>query len=83
MFYKFGSIAALIAALATPASAAGHGMHHARAQLNCPQTVMIMFTPWDGFCGGRFWVRDPQSGKMTTTPFWRLKLRQDRPDDHP
>ena len=85
MFYKLGSIAVLIAALAAPASAAGHGirLRHARAQVNCPQAVVIMPTRGYGFCGGRIWVRDPQTGEMTTTPSWRLKLRPDRPDDHP
>jgi hypothetical protein len=87
MFNKLYTIAAavLIAAVAASASAAGHiaRLHHARAQLACPQTVVIPPGRGYGVCGGKFWVRDPQSGETTTMPaFWR-HLRLDRPDDHP
>ena len=83
--YRLATIGALVAAFAVPASAAGHGIrpHHARAQLACPDVVVIMPTRGYGFCGGRVWIRDPQTGQLTTTPLWRVKLRADRPDDHP
>jgi hypothetical protein len=84
--YKLFTIGALVVALVAPASAVGKSIprpHNVRAQIDCPKTVVIMPTRGYGFCGGRIWVRDLQTGEMTTTPFWRLKLRNERPDDHP
>jgi hypothetical protein len=64
--YKLVTIGALVAALAAPASAVGHGVRGrpARAQIACPQTVVIMSGRGYGMCGHRFWIRDPQTGQV-------------------
>jgi hypothetical protein len=64
--YKLAIIGALVAALAAPASAVAQGarMRHARAQIACPQTVVIPPGRGYGMCGHRFWVRDPQTGQV-------------------
>jgi hypothetical protein len=85
MFYKLGIIAALIAALAAPASAAGKGVaaRHVRAQIACPQSVVILPGRGYGMCGGRFYVRNPQTGQLKATPFWRLQRANDHREDQP
>jgi hypothetical protein len=68
----------------SPTSAADQRvrLHHARAQINCPQNVMILPGRGYGVCSGHFWFRAPRAGAMTTGPaFWR-HLRLDWPDDH-
>lgn len=82
---KLATIGTLVAALAVPASAAGHTIRPPRvhAQVACPQTVVIMPGRGYGFCGGQLWFRDPRTGGLTTGPaFWRHEPL-DRPDDHP
>jgi hypothetical protein len=83
--YKLAVIGALVAALAGPASAAGHGirLHNARAQLACPQSVDILPGRGYGMCGHRFWVRDPQTGQVKAIPFWRLQRLSDPREDRP
>ena len=83
--YKLFTIAALVAALAAPASAAGQGARArtAKAQINCPQTVVILSGRNYGVCGNRYWVRDAQTGKVRAVPFWRLQHQNDRTDDRP
>jgi hypothetical protein len=83
--YKLAAIGALVVALAAPAGAAGKGIrpHHARAQINCAQTAVILPGRSYVSCGGRLWFRYGQTGGLTTGPaFWRHE-RMDRPDDHP
>ncbi len=83
--YKLATIGALAAALLIPASAAGKTIrpHHARAQVACPQAVVILPGRGYGVCGGQFWFRDSQTGTMTTGPAFWTHLPQNRPDDHP
>ena len=83
--YKLATIGALAAALAVPASAAGHGTHArvARAQIACPQSVVIPPVRGYGMCGRRYWVRDPQTGQFRAIPFWRLQRLNDRSEDRP
>ena len=59
--HKLATIGALVAALAAPASAAGQGVpaRPARAQIACPQAVVILPGRGYGMCGHRIWVRDP------------------------
>src|SRR5262249_51489058 len=79
---KLFIIGALVAALAGPASAAGHRSpaRHPRGKVLCPQSVI--FLPGRAFatCGGRFWIRDPQTGQIVSVPFWRLQHLNDPPD---
>jgi hypothetical protein len=85
IMYKLTAIGALVVALAASTGSAAKGIrtHHARASLNCAQTVVIPPGRGYGYCGGRLWFRDPQTGGLTTGPaFWRHE-RLDRPDDHP
>jgi hypothetical protein len=68
---KLVIIGALIAALATSAAnAAGQkaSMHRARAQALCPQGVILRPDRAYAFCGGRFWIRDPQTGQIGEKP---------------
>jgi hypothetical protein len=82
--YKLATIGALVAALAVPAGAAGHARRHpVRAQIPCPQTVVILPGRSYGVCGHRFWVRDPETGQLETMPFGRMQHMNQRPDDHP
>ena len=83
--YKLAAIGAMVVALAVPAGAASHTVrpHRVRAQINCPQTVVIPPGRGYGYCGGRLWVRDPFTGELTTAPTFWAHLRLDRPDDHP
>jgi hypothetical protein len=83
--YKFAAIGALIAALAVPASAAAGQRVRAGYALDrapCPQTTV--FRPGRNYamCGGRFWIRDSQTGKVVPVPFWRLQQPNlaDQPD---
>ena len=83
--YKLFTIAALVAALAAPASAVGKGIgpRHARAQLSCPQTVVFQPGRNYGMCGHRYWIRDAQTGQVKAVPFWRLQHQNDPTDDRP
>jgi len=83
--YRLATIMALAAALVIPASAAGKTIrpHHARAQIACPQTVVILPGRDYGFCGGALWFRYGQNGGMTQGPAFWQHLPMDRPDDHP
>lgn len=83
--YKLFTIGALMAALAAPASAVAEGMRArpARALIACPQTVEIMPGRGYGMCGHRFWVRDPESGKVRAIQFWRLQRLNDHREDQP
>jgi hypothetical protein len=83
--YKLATIGALIAALAAPAGAAGKGirLHHARAQIACPHGVVILPGRGFGTCGGKFYVRDSQTGQVKAISFWRLQHSNDRNDDRP
>ena len=81
--FKLATIAALVAALAAPTSAvAVHkaAARHARPLALCPQSVI--FPPGRDYavCGGRFWIRDAQTGKIVPVSFWRLQHRFDPPD---
>ena len=80
MFYKLGIIAALVVALAIPATAAGKGRiaRHNRAQIACPQ--IYPGRPY-GMCGGRIWVRDPETGKFKAIRFWELQHLNDPPNE--
>jgi hypothetical protein len=83
--YKLATIGAMVAALAIPATATGHGTaaRHARAQIACPQSVVMPPGRNYGMCGHRFWVRDPQSGQVKAIPFWRLQHQNDPNGDRP
>jgi hypothetical protein len=82
---KFFTIGAVVAALAAPTTAAGHGVRarHARGQISCPQAVVFPPRRNYGVCGHRFWVRDPQSGQVKAIPFWRLQRLSDPSEDRP
>jgi len=82
--YKLATIGALVAALVVPAGAAAKGIrpHHARAQIACPQNVVIPPGRGYGMCGGKFYVRDPH-GNVKAIPFWRLQRLNDPNGDHP
>jgi hypothetical protein len=75
--YKLVTIGVLVAALAVPASAAGKGihLHRARVQAACPQ--IYPGRPY-GMCGGKIWIRDPQSGQFKAISFWRLQHLNDQ-----
>ena len=80
--YKLATIAAVVAALAAPAAAAaGHKptARHARVQALCPQSAVFLSGRDYAVCGGRFWIRDPQTGQVVSVPFWRLQHRNDPP----
>jgi hypothetical protein len=83
--YKLITIGALVVALAGPASAAGKGVtgRHTRAQIACPQGVVILPGRGYGMCGGRLYVRNPQTGKVKAIPFWRLQRLNDPNEDRP
>ena len=83
--YKIATIGALVAALAAPASAAGHGvrLRHAHAQISCPQAVVFPPGRKYGMCGHQFWVRDPHTGQVTAISFWRLQRLSDPSEDRP
>lgn len=80
--YKLVTIGALVAALAAPASAAAHGtrVHKARAQAGCPQALVFPPRRDYGLCGSRFYVRDPETGKVEAIPFGRLQHLGEGPD---
>jgi hypothetical protein len=83
--YKLATIAALAAALAVPAGAAGQGIrpHRAHVQVACLQSVVILPGRNYGICGGRLWVKDPETGQVETLPFGIMQHMNQRPDDHP
>ena len=82
---KLAIIGALVAALAVPAGAAGHGIRPPRlhAQVACPQNVVMLPGRDYGFCGGQLWFRYSRTGGLTTGPAFWMHERMDRPDDHP
>ena len=73
--YKLAAIGALIAALAVPAGAAGQRVrgNHGRDFAACKQSGA--FRPARNFtiCAGRFWIRDPETGKVMAISFGRLQ----------
>ena len=78
--YKLATIAALVAALAAPAaSAVGQRTHayQARAQALCPHGVIFRPDRIYATCGGRFWIRNPETGKVEPISFWRLQHLND------
>jgi hypothetical protein len=79
---KLFTIAALVAALAVPASAGGQGVRvrHPDDQIACPH--ILPGRPY-GFCGGRIWVRDPQGGQYKAISFWKLQHLNDPNEDRP
>jgi hypothetical protein len=81
--YKLAALGVLIAALAAPASAVGQRAHQLRVQPPCPQNAVFQPGRNYAMCDGRFWIREPQSGKVVRVPFWRLQRPSDpnRPDD--
>jgi len=83
--YKLATIGAMVAALAIPAAAGAHGTagRHARAQIACPQSVIIKPGRGYAMCGGKFFVRNPQTGQVKAIPFWRLQRLNDPNGDHP
>jgi hypothetical protein len=80
MFYKLGTIAVLIAAVAAPASAAVHRARVHSSQASCPQTVVFPQGRAYGTCGGRFWIHDPQTGQLRSISFGRLQHLNEGPD---
>jgi hypothetical protein len=84
--YKLATIAAVVAALAAaPGAAAGHKapQRHARAKALCPQSAVFLSGRDYAVCGGRFWIRDPQTGQVVSVPFWRLQRLNDPNGDLP
>ncbi len=83
--HKLFIIGALVAALAIPASAVGQGVseRQAKAQIACPQTVVMVPGRNYGICGHRFWIRDPKTGQVKAVPFWRLQHQNDQTGDRP
>lgn len=80
--YKLFIIGALIAALAAPASGAGSGKtgRPIRAQALCPQSAVLLPGRDYMICGGRFWIRAPQTGQLVPVSFWRLQHLNDPAD---
>ena len=83
--YKLATIGILVVALAGPASAAGKRapVRPSGAQALCANPVLISPTRGYTLCGGRIWVRDPETGKVVTVSFWRLQNMNRGPDDRP
>lgn len=83
--YKLATIGALVAALAVPAGAGAQLIrpHRAHAQVACLQRVVILPGRNYGICGGRLWVKDPETGQVETLPFGLMQHMDQRPDDHP
>jgi hypothetical protein len=73
--YKFAAIGALIAALAVPAGAAGKQVrgNHARDRASCTQPGDFRPLRNYAICAGRFWIRDPETGKVMAISFGRLQ----------
>jgi hypothetical protein len=78
--YKLAAIGVLIGAFAFPASAVGQRAHQLRAQGSCQQIVVFQPGRSYAICDGRFWIREPQSGKVVRVPFWRLQQPSDDPN---
>jgi M6 family metalloprotease-like protein len=81
MFCKLGIIAAVIAAIAFPASAVGQRVraHQLRVHFVCQDAV---FRPGRNYaiCDGRFWMRESQTRKLVPVPFWRLQQPYGEPN---
>jgi hypothetical protein len=79
--YKLITIGALVVALVGPASASGkRAPVRPSAQALCAKTVIISPAGGYGLCGGRYWVRNSETGKVRAVPFWRLQHMNDGPD---
>jgi hypothetical protein len=76
--YKFAVIGALIVAFAVPTSAFGQRVRPSQAldRASCLQALVFQHGRNYAMCGGRFWIRDPQTGKLVAVPFWRLQQPQ-------
>jgi hypothetical protein len=83
--YKLATIGFLVVALVGPASAAGKRapVRPSGAQDLCAKTVIISPAWGYGLCGGGFWLRDRETGKVRAVPFWRLQHMNDPTDDRP
>ena len=82
--YKLATIGIVVVALAGPASAAGkRAPVRPSVQTLCAQSVIISPARGYGFCGGRIWVRDPETGQVVAVSFWRLQNMNRGPDDRP
>jgi hypothetical protein len=83
--HKFAIIGLLVVALAGPASASGKRapVRPSGAQALCANPVPISPTRGYSLCGGRIWVRDPQTGGIVAVSFWRLQNMNKGPDDRP
>jgi hypothetical protein len=80
--HKLATIGALVAALAVPASATGKAPVRP-SRVACPQSVVIPPPRGYGMCGGRFWIRISETGKVKAIPFWRLQRLNDPNEDRP
>ena len=76
--YKLVALGVLIVALAVPTSAFGQGVRpsQALARASCLQPLVFHHGRNYAMCAGRFWIRDPQTGKVVAVPFWRLQQPQ-------
>ena len=76
--YKFAVIGALIVAFAVPTSAIGQRVRAGQAldRASCLQPLVFRQGRSYAMCGGRFWIRDPQTGRVVAVPFWRLQQPQ-------
>jgi hypothetical protein len=82
--YKLATIGVLVVALAGPASAAGkRAPVRPGVQALCAKTVTISPARGYGLCGGGFWLRDQETGKVRAVSFWRLQHMNQGPDDRP
>ena len=78
--YKIATIGVLVVALAGPASAAGkRAPVRPSDQALCAKSVIISPARGYALCGGRIWVRDPETGKVVAISFWRLQHMHDHP----
>jgi hypothetical protein len=83
--YKFAAIGALIVALAVPTSAFGQRVRPSQAvdRASCLQPLVFRTGRNYAMCGGRFWIRDPQTGQVVAVPFWKLQQPQPGNPDRP
>ena len=81
--YKLVTLGACAPVIA--ASAIGQGMHarDARAQIACPQNLVILPGRGYGMCGHRLRVRDPRTGPIKAIAFWRLQRLSNSAEDRP
>ena len=83
--YKLATIGILVVALAGPASAAGKRapVRPSGARALCVKTVIISPARGYGLCGGGFWLRDRETGKVLGVPLCRLQNTNLGPDVRP